>query len=115
MAASATATPPAISVRPVRPDDRGRILNALAYTSAGTYYRRFHAPKHRFTERELAHLTQVDGVDHVALIATKRDHPDRLVAVARFVRDSHVATEAELAIPVHDPYQRRGIGRHILI
>jgi RimJ/RimL family protein N-acetyltransferase len=112
--ASATAPSSAIEVRPVRPDDRVRILNALAYTSASTYYRRFHAPKHRFTERELAYLTQVDGHDHVALIATERDHPDRLVAVARFVRDSHSPTEAELAITVHDPYQRRGIGRQML-
>jgi RimJ/RimL family protein N-acetyltransferase len=111
---TATAAPPAISVRPVCPDDRVRMLNALAYTSANTYYRRFHAPKHRFTERELAYLTQVDGHDHVALIATERDRPDRLVAIARFVRDAHLPTEAELAITVHDPYQRHGIGRQML-
>ncbi len=112
--ATGPAAPPAISVRPVGPDDRVRILDALAYTSANTYYRRFHAPKHRFTERELAYLTQVDGHDHVALIATERDRPDRLVAIARFVRDAQSPTEAELAITVHDPYQRRGIGRHML-
>jgi RimJ/RimL family protein N-acetyltransferase len=101
-------------VRPVRPDDRVRIVNALAYTSANTYYRRFHAPKLHFSASELAHLTQVDGHDHVALIATEIDRPDRLVAIARFVRYAHPPTEAELAITVHDPYQRRGIGRHML-
>ena len=106
--------PPAISVRPVRPDDRLRILGALAYTSANTYYRRFHAPKLHFSETELTQLTQVDGHDHIALIATERDRPDRLVAIARCVRDAHSPTEAELAITVHDPYQRRGIGRQML-
>ena len=77
MAMAAPAAALAISVRSVRPDDRERILGALTYTSENTYYRRFHAPKHRFTERELAHLTQVDGHNHIALIATERDRPDR--------------------------------------
>lgn len=112
--ATGTAAPFALSVRPVRPDDRVRILNALAYTSADTYYRRFHGPKHRFSECELAYLTQVDGHDHVALIATEGDRPERLVAIARFVRYRQSPTEAELAITVHDPYQQRGIGREML-
>jgi len=113
--ATATAAPPALSVRPVRPDDRARILNALASTSANTLYRRFHGPRHGFTERELAYLTQVDGHDHVALIATERDRPELLVAIARFVRYTQSPTEAELAITVHDPYQRCGIGRQMLM
>jgi RimJ/RimL family protein N-acetyltransferase len=105
---------PAIVVRPVCPDDRARILAAVAYTSENTYYRRFHAPKPRFTDRELTQLTQVDGHDHIALIALERDDPERLVAVARLVRDADTPTEAELAITVHEPYQRRGIGSHML-
>lgn len=103
-----------LTIRAIRPDDRDRILHAMEYTSSDTYYRRFHAAKRSFTKRELDYLTEIDGDDHVALIATERDHPERLVAVARFIRDPHDRTEAELAITVHDPYQRQGIGRKML-
>ena len=61
-----------------------------------------------------AHLTDIDGDNHFALIATERDRPDRLVAVARFVRYHNRPTEAEFAITVHDPYQGQGIGRRLL-
>lgn len=101
-------------MRPIRPDDRARIATAVAYTSPDTYYRRFHAYKQGFTERELSYLTQIDGGDHLALIATERDRPDRLVAIARYVRNHREADEAELAITVHDPYQRHGVGRRML-
>lgn len=105
---------PELSVRPIRPDDRKRIIDATAYTSDDTYYRRFHTPKQCFTERELTHLTQIDGVDHVALIATEREHPERLVSIARIVRSAEDPAEAELAVTVHDPYQRQGVGAMML-
>ena len=56
----------------------------------------------------LSYLTEIDGDNHFALIAIERDRPDRLVAVARFVRYRDRPTEAEFAITVHDPYQGRG-------
>jgi len=98
------------AIRPIRPDDRERILHAIDYTSAQTYSRRFHEVGHHFTDRELTNLTDLDGENHVALIATERSRPDRLVAIARFVRDPSEPNEAEFAVTVHDPYQRRGIG-----
>ena len=103
-----------VSIRPIRPDDRERIVRAIEYTSARTYSRRFHQVVHRFTDQELTYLTEVDGNDHVALVATERRRPDRLVAIARFARDRANPREAEFAITVHDPYQRRGIGRGML-
>jgi RimJ/RimL family protein N-acetyltransferase len=76
--------------------------------------RRFHAAKRGFTERKLTYLTNVDGDDHFALIATERDRPDRLVAIARFIRNPREPQEAELAITVHDPYQHTGVGQRML-
>ena len=108
-AATATALSE-LSIRPIRGDDRQRILDAVGYTCRQTYSRRFHEVGHRFTERELTYLTEVDGDNHVAIIATERDRPDRLVAIARFVRSEAEPDEAEFAVTVHDPYQRRGIG-----
>lgn len=112
-AATATALSE-LSIRLIRGDDRQRILDAVDYTSRQTYSRRFHEAKHRFTERELTYLTDVDGDNHRAIIATERDRPDRLVAIARFVRSEAEPDEAEFAVTVHDPYQRRGIGTAML-
>ena len=103
-----------LSIRPIRPEDSTLIANAVRYTSDRTYHRRFHGPPPRFSPRELAYLTDLDGYNHYALIATEQDHPDRLVAVARFVRYGDRPTEAEFAITVHDPYQRQGIGSRLL-
>ena len=104
----------AVSIRPIRPADRALIVNAVRYTSDRTYQRRFHGPRPRFSPRVLSYLTEVDGDNHFALIAVERDRPDRLVAVARFVRYRDRPTEAEFAITVHDPYQGQGIGRRLL-
>jgi len=104
----------AVSIRPIRPADRTLITSAVRYTSDRTYQRRFHGPRPRFSPRVLSYLTEVDGENHFALIATERDRPDRLVAVARFVRCRDRPTQAEFAIIVHDPYQGQGIGRRLL-
>ncbi len=106
--------PIAIDVRPIKPADRVLIADAVAYTSEQSYYRRFHTPMHGFREHELTRLTEIDGEDHLALVATEHDRPERLVAVARFVRSREDPALAEFAIIVHDPYQRRGIGRQML-
>ena len=104
----------AFDVRPIRPDDRELIRDAVAYTSPETYYQRFHAYKRSFSDPELTYLTEVDGDEHVALIAVDRERPDMLVGIARFVRVAPGSAEAELAITVHDPYQGRGVGTHLM-
>ena len=47
---------------------------------------------------------EVDGVDHVALVASIDDHP---VAVARLIE---LPGDAEIRFLVDDEHQRRGIG-----
>ena len=108
------AAAPDIVIREIRPDDRERIEHAAEYTSDESYYRRFHGPHSSFSTRELAYLTEVDGVEHFAVVATEREDPDKLVAVARYIRDPQSHADAELAVMVHDPYQRHGVGRRML-
>jgi acetyltransferase len=104
----------AFEIRPIRPADAELIVAALGYTSEETYYRRFHSIKRRFGAKELTYLTEVDGRTHVALVAIERGEHPRLAAVARFTTDPENALEGELAICVHDPFQRRGLGAEML-
>ena len=104
-----------LAVRPIRPDDKPLLAEGIRHQSAETIERRFMSPKPRLTAAELRYLTEVDGVDHVALIAFEADKPqnrtDGFVGVARFVRDHRCRDTAEFAILICDAYQRRGAGR----
>ena len=100
-------------VRHVRPSDKEIIAKAWSVLSERSQRRRFLSPKPYLTPSELRYLTEVDGVDHVALIALRADNWDRLVAVGRFVRLPDDPETAEVAITVADPMQGRGVGRQI--
>ena len=97
-----------VSVRPIAPEDKPLLVAGLQKLSARTVYRRFMSPKTSFTDDELRYLTEVDGHDHIALVAIG-DHG--LVAVARCVRVS--PDTADMAIVVGDPWQGLGLGRQL--
>jgi acetyltransferase len=99
-----------VAVRPIEPGDKPLLVSGLRLLSPETQYQRFLSPKPRFTRGELRYLTEVDGVDHVALIAVEADNPSHIVGVARFVRDRERPDTAEFAIVVGDPYQGQGAG-----
>ena len=96
-------------IRPIEPGDAWRLQEGLRRLSEQTIHRRFLGAKPRFTARELRYLTEVDGVDHLALVAVTVD-TGRLVAVARCVRRPDRPDTAEWAIVVADPLQRLGLG-----
>jgi L-amino acid N-acyltransferase YncA len=79
-------------------------------------YYRFHSGMRRLPEGMLRYLTEVDGIDHVALVAFEVGASDATagVGVARFVRDRAAPTTAELAVTVLDRAQGRGVGRRLL-
>ena len=97
-------------LRPIRPDDKDLLERGLSELSPASVQRRFLAPKPRFTRGELRYLTEVDGHDHVALVAVDPAEPDRLVGVARWVRLHDDPEAAEIAIVVGDDWQGRGVG-----
>ena len=87
------------------------LSDGLAHLSRETVQRRFLGPKRRFTAKELRYLTEVDGWNHVALVAelpTPRGR--RFIGVVRYVRSLEDPTSAEVAFVVADDYQRRGVG-----
>jgi GNAT superfamily N-acetyltransferase len=102
-----------VRIRPIEPDDKDLLADGLRHLSEETIRKRFLAAKPRFSNRELRYLTEVDGVNHIALVAVLADDPDTLVAVARCVRLPERPGTAEMAIVVGDPFQGRGLGREL--
>ena len=100
-----------ILIRPIRADDKRMLEDGLRHLSDESVQRRFLTLKRRFSRAELRYLTEVNGRDHVALVAEYPGAPVRhLIAVARFVRLADDPTAAEVAIVVADDWQRRGVG-----
>jgi RimJ/RimL family protein N-acetyltransferase len=103
-----------ILVRPIRADDKRMLEDGLRHLSDESVQRRFLTLKRSFSRSELRYLTEVNGRDHVALVAEyPGDSVRRLIAVARFVRHTDDATAAEAAIVVADDWQRRGVGTEL--
>jgi RimJ/RimL family protein N-acetyltransferase len=99
-----------ILLRPIEAGDKARISAALARLSQETIRRRFLAAKPSFSTSELRYLTEVDGRNHLALVAVLADDPEALVGVARCVRLPDSPDTAEFAIVVADAYQGRRLG-----
>lgn len=99
-----------VLIRPIEPGDKPRLSAALGQLSAQSIRRRFLAAKPSLSRAELRYLTEVDGVQHLALVAVLEDDPDQIAAVARCVRLEPGGDVAEFAIVVGDPLQRQGLG-----
>ena len=108
-----------MQIRPIRPDDKELLSDGLRRLSDDSVHRRFLSPKRSFSSTELRYLTEVNAVDHVALIAVDPTGPAReLLAVGRFVRLADDPEAAEIAIVVGDDWHGRGLGsllgRHLV-
>ncbi|MCA9679755.1 MAG: GNAT family N-acetyltransferase, partial [Myxococcales bacterium] len=101
-----------VVLRPIRADDKAKLLEGFARLSPDARYMRFHGVKTALTDDELRYLTELDGVRHFALGAVRRD-PDgeeRGVGVARYVQLDGEPGVAEAAITVVDDMQGKGLG-----
>lgn len=92
------------------PEARVKISAGIAHMSRETIRHRFFGIKNGFTERELKHLTEIDGYHHFALGVEEVHNPERGIAVMRMVRDDLSPKEAEVALLLIDDYQRVGLG-----
>jgi RimJ/RimL family protein N-acetyltransferase len=97
-------------VRHVCPNDKEIIGNAWLRLSDESRRRRFLSRKPQLSSAELRYLTEIDGHDHVALIAVLLDDPSHAVAVARYVRMRSNPEVAEIAVTVADDMQGKRIG-----
>jgi RimJ/RimL family protein N-acetyltransferase len=120
---------PEILLRRIRPEDKDALVAGLGRLSERSVYQRFLAPKPRLTSSELRYLSEVDFVDHYALVAVLARHPlpsqpadtpgraarspEVVVGVGRWVRSTESPTDAEIAIVVADDLQGRGVGTQL--
>jgi RimJ/RimL family protein N-acetyltransferase len=102
-----------VLVRPIASGDKDRLRAAFARLSERSWQLRFLSPKRNLTQSELAYFTEVDHVDHEALVA-EPPAGGEILGVARYVRLSSDRQAAEAAIVVGDEWQGRGLGTVLL-
>lgn len=104
-----------VGIRPIGPDDHERLRASHARLSPESRYRRFLATKPELTPGDARYLVEIDGSDHLALVATLPEEPgEPIVAVARYIRLPHDPAAAEYAVVVSDDYQRQGLASELM-
>ncbi|MFO0663536.1 MAG: GNAT family N-acetyltransferase [Polyangiaceae bacterium] len=106
-----------VTVRALLPEDRPALEEALHRATPGTLRSRFLSESFRPNAEMLRYLTEVDGWDHVALVATvdSLDLKQELgVGIARFIRLTSAPNTAEAAVTVDAAMRRRGLAKLLL-
>jgi RimJ/RimL family protein N-acetyltransferase len=107
-----------VVIRPIRADDHERLRASHARLSPESRYRRFLATKPELSSADARYLVEIDGSDHLALVATlvvEPNEPDEpIVAVARYIRLPDDPEAAEFAVVVGDAYQRQGLAGELM-
>ena len=99
-----------VHLRPIRPDDGGRLQEFHERLSPQSVYRRFFFMHLRLSVAETERFNHVDYVGRLALVV---EYGGRLVAVGRYERLPGSA-DAEVAFVVADELQHQGIGTMLL-
>lgn len=102
-----------IEVRPIEPADKPELAAAFSRLSPESRYRRFLSPNPSLAEADLRYLTEVDHVDHEALVAVDPGGGQG-IGVARYVRLADRPETAELGVVVSDDRQGEGVGSLLL-
>jgi len=104
-----------VLVRPVLPADASMHRAFVRSMSPTTRRNRFHAGISDLPDPVLRYLTEVDHVDHLALVGEVEEATGaRLVAEARWVRRGDEPDTADFAIAIADDCQHGGLGNALL-
>lgn len=101
-------------VRPIEPEDDEELQTAFRLLSDLSRYRRFFTGMSRLSDSMVRTLTDVDHLDHEALVALPARDSPTIAGVARFIRVPDLQATADLAITVADEWHRRGMGTALL-
>lgn len=99
-----------VVLRHIQPVDADELLRGFEKLSPESRFFRFFHGVSRLSPEQLRYLTEVDGRDHVAIVAVTADGTEQGLGVARFIRDKDEPTVAEAAITVIDAMQGKGLG-----
>jgi acetyltransferase len=103
-----------VVIRPVLPQDQGLMFTFFHALSADARCSRFLHPVSEPSSELLRHFTQVDYVNHLALVAeTFIDGRETIIGEARFVRAAD-SLSAEVSVSVAEPWQHRGLATLML-
>ena len=105
-----------VTIRAIRPDDKGLVIETFREASPESRYRRLFAVKKELTDQDLKLITEVDFVDVVQLVAVlEKDGRDHIVGGGRYMRSraSDAGQKAEVAMLVDDEFQGLGIAPRI--
>ena len=101
-----------ITIRAVRPDDKERIVTAFRALDDRSIYLRFFSPKKKLSDEELRRVTECDGRNEVALVATVGSgNRETIVGLANYAR---TGLAADIAFVVAKDFQGRGIATRLL-
>jgi acetyltransferase len=101
-----------VTLRPIRAADLAALRSFVQGLSRETAYLRLLSGRTP-TEEELRGWTAIDTAREGAIVAvTPHGGADRIVGVARYVRES--PSDADFAIVIADAWQHRGLGKALL-
>lgn len=106
-----------VHLRWIRPEDATLLRDGFARLSDASRRNRFFVALRELPENVVRYFTEVDGVDHAALVALsvpENGGTERGLGVARFVRLKDRPLSAEVAVTVVDECQRLGLGTLLL-
>lgn len=104
-----------VVIRPIASMDRRRHWRFICSLSLQTRYHRLMSAR-CLLPGELRRMVEIDYRREMALVVlTRIGDEEQQLGVARFVREDEDSDSAEFAIVVADAWQRRGIGRQLLV
>lgn len=104
-----------VRIRDLAPGDRARLRDGFDHLSPTARLMRFGHDVDELTPSMLDALMDVDGHDHVALVAVDDADPDGPgLGIARFIREPYDTYAAEAAVTVAEGARGRGVGTVLL-
>jgi GNAT superfamily N-acetyltransferase len=106
-----------VTIRAIRPGDKGLLLEAFKGLEASSIYTRFFGPRKELTDRELVQATEIDFIHNVALVSSVQESAgERIIGVGRYIalEGPDPPSAAELAFVVEEDYHGQGLASILL-
>jgi RimJ/RimL family protein N-acetyltransferase len=106
-----------VTIRAIRPEDKGLMIAAFRELDENTIYMRFFAPKKDLTDQELKWATEIDFFRNVALVSCIQESGrERIIGIGRYIaaEGPDQPTSAEIAFVVEEDYHGLGLASILL-